>query len=191
MAKVTVQLIGTLRDTAHRLKESSHYQWGHMGACNCGFLAQQITNLPKGEIHRRAMVSHGDWREQLNDYCPASGLPLDDVISDLISFGFDIDELRHLERLSDPEITNFIGQPLQYNVKSDVINYFEGWADFLEGKLLKNISLDDVLQPVLEEESKAQVKQSSFNRVAHLRYDGGEIERRQPDASSIAPVPNV
>jgi hypothetical protein len=34
-----------------------------MGACNCGFLAQEITHLRKAEIHSRAMQSTGDWNE--------------------------------------------------------------------------------------------------------------------------------
>jgi hypothetical protein len=85
MARVTIELIQILRNTAHTLAQSRSYQWGHMGACNCGFLAQEITRLRKDEIHSRAMQRYGDWAEQLNDYCPTSGLPMDALISEMLA----------------------------------------------------------------------------------------------------------
>ncbi|MEO7992140.1 MAG: hypothetical protein ABI663_21490 [Chryseolinea sp.] len=97
-----------------------------MGLCNCGFLAQEITNLRKEEIHTRAMQQHGDWSEQLNDYCPASGLPMDDLISEMIAFGFDSDDLKHLERLSDSEVLRALPLAecnLKQNIKTDVVTY--------------------------------------------------------------------
>ena len=71
----TPSVIQLLRSTAQELEVCSDYQWGHMGSCNCGFLARNITPLPKNEIHSFAMQRPGDWSEQLNDYCPGSGLP--------------------------------------------------------------------------------------------------------------------
>ena len=58
MAKSTADVILALRNTANTLKLSKNYQWGHMGACNCGFLAQQVTALHKDEIHSRAWSHH-------------------------------------------------------------------------------------------------------------------------------------
>ena len=60
MAKASEDLIQSLRVTARNIERNSTYQWGHMGACNCGFLAQEVTKLTKDEIHRRAMERHGD-----------------------------------------------------------------------------------------------------------------------------------
>jgi hypothetical protein len=118
MARPDLDLIHTLRRVVSRLEKSTRYQWGHMGACNCGFLAQEITQLSQAEIHRRAMLGFGDWSEQLNDYCPVSGLPFDDIISQLITFGFDPDDLRHLERLSDTNILQLLPsdqKPLKFS----------------------------------------------------------------------------
>ena len=56
--------IAIIRKTAANLAASSEYQWGHMGACNCGHLAQQITFKSKAEIHNRAMTGLGDWNDQ-------------------------------------------------------------------------------------------------------------------------------
>ena len=108
MAKASINVISALRATAAQLESTHYYQWGHMGSCNCGYLGQQVTKLNKAEIHRRALQRSGDWSEQLNDYSPASGLPFDDIISSLIAFGFDIEDLKHLERLSDPMILQAI-----------------------------------------------------------------------------------
>ncbi len=143
MANATQALIQTLKKTAKNMSGSSAYQWGHMGACNCGFLVQEITRFSKDEIHRRAMQGHGDWNEQLNDYCPASGLLMDDMISTLLDAGFDIDDLKNLERLSSPEVLRSLPEHqrnLKHNVKADVIAYLNAWADLLDLKVRKEDS---------------------------------------------------
>ncbi len=150
MARISLALIDALQNTARKLETTSTYQWGHMGSCNCGYLAQEITRLSKENIHQRAMARHGDWSEQLNDYCPTSGLPLDDVISEMLAFGFDADELKHLERLSDPHVLRSLPaneRNLMHNNKSDVIKYLRAWANLLEQELLKKIQLNDLHQP--------------------------------------------
>lgn len=144
MARTSLAIIQALRNTARRIKDSNEYQWGHMGACNCGFLVQEVTRLTKKEIHTRAMEGTGDWNEQLNDYCPTSGLRMDDLISELLSFGFDIDDLRHLEKLSDPQVLR--GLPiekrcLKHNNQSDVATYIACMAELLESRLLEQVKL--------------------------------------------------
>ena len=138
MAKSTVNILLAIRNTAEKLESETTYQWGHMGSCNCGFLAQEVTKLTKDEIHRRAMEGYGDWNEQLNDYCPSSGLRMDDLISEMISFGFDTDDLKHLEKLSDANILKqlpFETRNLKHNVKSDVILYLRTWASMMEDEI--------------------------------------------------------
>lgn len=144
MARASLPLIDALRNTAVRLEERSDYQWGHMGSCNCGFLAQEITKLKKDEIHARAMQRFGDWNEQLNDYCPTSGLPMDELISEMLSAGFDTEDLKHLEKLSDPYVLRSLplGQRnLKHNTKQHVILYLNTWANRLENDLISKISL--------------------------------------------------
>ncbi len=144
MAKPTVTLIEAIRQTARNLELNDSYQWGHMGSCNCGHLAQQLTRLSGKEIHTRAMEKHGDWSEQLNDYCPDSGLLMDDLISAMLECGLDTRDLAHLERLSDQEVLRTIPgyeKGLHHNVKSDVVRYMKAWASLLEDKLSENIKL--------------------------------------------------
>ena len=144
MAKRTLSVIEVLRSTAFALENRSDYQWGHMGSCNCGFLAQEITNLRKNEIHGYAMQRCGDWSEQLHDYCATSGLPMDDLITKMIEFGFDTVDLKHLERLSDHHVVKTLPreeQHLKHNVKADVVKYLKAWANVLEGRLVENIRL--------------------------------------------------
>ncbi|MDN3689269.1 hypothetical protein [Cyclobacterium jeungdonense] len=138
MAKANPNLILALRKTITKLKMGAPYQWGHMGACNCGNLAQEITRITKGDIHRFAMQRSGDWSEQLNDYCPDSGLPMDLMISELLDIGLERDDLMHLERLSDPEILKHIPfeerENLAKNRKEDLLCYLKTWVSLLENQ---------------------------------------------------------
>ncbi|MBN8650158.1 MAG: hypothetical protein J0L67_01945 [Cytophagales bacterium] len=140
-------MIEALRRATSKLAHSNDYQWGHMGLCNCGFLAQQITALTKSEIHSRAMLKQGDWSEQLNDYCPTSGLPMDELITELLATGFTRENLQNLERLADPEVLRHMPgnrQNPKHNVKQDVILYINTWATCLENELLNKITLPEI-----------------------------------------------
>ena|SRR6476469_1739609 len=152
MAKATVQVIEAIQKTIARLEQGSAYQWGHMGSCNCGNLAQVITNLDKAEIHKSAMRRHGDWNEQLIDYCPTSGLPIDHIIDEMIAFGFTREDLAHLERLSDPEVIKFLPEErkyLKHNLKNDVLAYLKAWRSLLENELIKKISIEEIKEKPL------------------------------------------
>ena len=144
MTHPSLALVQILRKAAQKLEESSSYQWGHMGACNCGYLAQEVTGLTQTEIHRSALQGQGDWTEQLKDFCPSSHLPLDEIISALIRVGFDPDDLKHLERLSDPAVLMSLPMDernLYFNVKRDVVKYMKVWATRLEEELANQVML--------------------------------------------------
>ena len=147
MAQASISVIQALRKTVDNLEKSASYQWGHMGSCNCGNLAQVITNLDKAEIHKSAMRRHGDWNEQLIDYCPTSGLPIDHIIDEMLAFGFSREDLAHLEKLSDPKILSQLPQDqkyLKHYSRTDVIIYLKTWIHQLEEELIKDISIADV-----------------------------------------------
>lgn len=148
MAKATFETIQALRSAAQKLSKSAQYQWGHMGSCNCGFLAQEITKLSKAEIHERAMQKPGDWSEQLNDYCPTSGLLMDDLISHLLELGFTLKDLEQLERCSNPIVLRAMPESCRYpkhNVRDEVVLYMNTWAQILEDELLEQIDLAKAL----------------------------------------------
>ena len=152
MAQASIAVIKALRKTVENLEKSTNYQWGHMGSCNCGNLAQVITNLDKAEIHKSAMRKHGDWNEQLIDYCPASGLPIDHIINEMLAFGFSTADLAHLEKLSDPKVLrNLLGDKkyLKHNLKSDVIIYLKTWGNVLEEELISKISIEHIKEKPL------------------------------------------
>lgn len=138
MAIANPALIAAIERTASKLQQGGAYQWGHMGACNCGNLAQELTPFSKAEIHQYAMQRHGDWNEQLIDYCPTSGYPIDLIVTKMLEFGLSLDDLAHLERLSDPQILAQMSQErrnaLNKNSRVDVIFYLSSWANLLREK---------------------------------------------------------
>lgn len=145
MANSSLQIIDALRKTAFQLENGNRYEWGHMGSCNCGNLAQIITSFSRAEIQKYALEKRGDWSEQLIDYCPTSGLPMDLIIEKMIDFGFTRQDLRHLEWLSDSSILDSIGVSfLNKNLKSDTILYLKSWANLLENKLIDKIQLPNL-----------------------------------------------
>lgn len=141
MAKTNPRLIEAIEKTVLKLSNGAAYQWGHMGACNCGNLAQELTHFSKAEIHHYAMQRHGDWNEQILDYCPSSGLPIDLMISKMLDFGLTLDDLANLEKLSDHAILSRIPKErrdqMNKNSREDVILYLQIWAKILRENWIK------------------------------------------------------
>ena len=101
------------------------------------------------------MEKHGDWSEQLNDYCPTSGMLMDDLISDMLSAGLDTTDLKNLERLSDPNVLRRMPNGRKYpkhNRREDVVLYIRCWASLLEDEwtALNNTPLH-ISMPVFQE----------------------------------------
>lgn len=148
MARANKKLIQALRSAAVKLKKGSDYQWGHMGACNCGHVAQEITNLSKGEIHDYAMKGHGDWTEQVETYCPTSDFPMDLLISEMIAAGFNLEDLMNLERLRDQEVLAKIPmerrRSIKHNNKNDVALYLDTWASVLDESISVTKEVNDL-----------------------------------------------
>ena len=154
MARPTPELIAALRRTARNVAEGAPYQWGHMGSCNCGNLAQELTRMSKDQIHQYAMQRYGDWNEQVADYCDTSQLPFDIIINQMLQAGLALEDLRHLEKLDDREVLRRFpleARFLKHNRRDDVVAYLNQWAGLLEDKLLAKITLpaDLLLLPEL------------------------------------------
>jgi hypothetical protein len=148
MATPNLELIAALRRTAKRLEQGAPYQWGHMGSCNCGNLAQEISQLTKAEIHEYAMRNRqGDWSEQTDAYCPISNQPMDLLITKMTEMGLTLSDLKNLEKLSDRSILTRLPSEfryLQHNRRDHVVMYIRAWADILEEQLLATIHLVDL-----------------------------------------------
>ena len=152
MAKPTLELIEALRKTAQKLAHATTYQWGHMGSCNCGHLVQEVTKLTKAEIHEYAMRTRGgDWSEQAMDYCPTSGYLMDQVISIMLEAGLEVQDFKHLERLSDKEVLRCLPEQerhLRHNRREDVVKYMYTWVNLLEEQWLSQVKLPQLSDPV-------------------------------------------
>ena len=130
------ELVAVLDRTIDRLAGDASYAWGHMGMCNCGHLAQSITGLTQAEIHASALEREGDWEEQANRYCPTSGLLIDTVLAAMFALGLTRDDVRHLEKLSDPNVLRLAGRTyLRRNQREDVLVYLRAWRERLAGRM--------------------------------------------------------
>jgi hypothetical protein len=144
MAKAKIETVDALRRAAKKIEAGAPYMWGHMGSCNCGNLAQEITQLSKGQIHAYAMQGRGDWNEQLNDYCSVSAMPIDLLIHEMLMYGFELSDLQNLEKLAEKAVLARIDVnllPLKHNNRTDVVLYMFEWAAMLEEELIKDVKL--------------------------------------------------
>ncbi|QYY36646.1 hypothetical protein [Ruficoccus sp. ZRK36] len=138
MAKARPQLIQALRETARQIERGDGYHWAHAGKCNCGHLAQVITGLSPSEIFQCAQQHElTEWSEYANDYCPSSGLPIDEIISRMMAAGLDRRDLHRLEYLSDVRVLMALPGGMRYlrrNQPADVALYLRTWAGLLEAE---------------------------------------------------------
>lgn len=139
MAKPTLELITALRATADRIENGVKYQWTHMGSCNCGHLAQTLTNYSKATIHKMALETAGDWSEQAREFCSASGYPIDEILTKMVKAGLNVHDIADLERLSDDKIAREViarhpdyALPLDFRSREQTVAYMRTWADQLE-----------------------------------------------------------
>jgi hypothetical protein len=150
MAKPTLELITALRATADRIDGGVRFQWAHMGNCNCGHLAQTLTNLPPKQIHQRALESVGDWATQCREYCPDSGMPMDSIIEIMVGAGLTTVDIANLERLLDDEVLSNVPDeqlPLDHRRREDAVLYLRAWADLLEQKWRRHIERRESTEP--------------------------------------------
>jgi hypothetical protein len=134
MPDTNPNLISALRETAEKLAGGARYEWGHMGRCNCGHLAQTLTDMTDIEIAQSVEYQLDEWTEHAKDYCAGSGTKVQDLFDTLQKFGLTPDDVRHLEHLSDKRILNRIGRRdlLRKNDVEDVTLYMYTMADILE-----------------------------------------------------------
>lgn len=166
MARPSAALVTALRQTALRLERvATVYRWSHFAHCNCGHLAQTITGLAPTDIYEAARVREGDWGQQAAvsplrldrpDYgdrpaldegawepedrgvCTVTGSPIDLVLEQMFGLGLDREDIRHLERLSDPSVRRRLGSStteFAHGDRANVVAYLRAWADLLEEAL--------------------------------------------------------
>jgi hypothetical protein len=139
MARPTEKLINKLRETAANLEAGGSYSWGHIARCNCGHLAQSILALSSSEIYQAARSGGIDeWTEFANDYCPASGAPIDDIMDAMLNIGFELKDIHELEYLSNRVVLEALPGGFRYLEKGkrqDAALYMRTWAALLELEL--------------------------------------------------------
>jgi hypothetical protein len=128
------QLIDALRKTADRLDLGARYEWGHMGRCNCGHLVQTVMNLSDRQIVAAADMQLDEWTEHAREFCSGNGTPVDALFAQLAQLGFTVQDVMHLEYLSDRNVLTRMApdRPLRHNDPADVGRYMRTMADLLE-----------------------------------------------------------
>lgn len=138
MAKASLHLIEKLRETAKNLESGADYSWGHVARCNCGHLAQTLLPLSSSDIYKAARSCGLDeWSEYANEYCPASGAPIDAIMDAMIQIGLELSDIHELEYLSNKEVLHALPGGFRYLRKGDrqdAALYFRTWASILEMK---------------------------------------------------------
>ena len=132
------ELARLVRLTAKRVREGADYRWTNQGRCNCGHLAQTLTGLDGGQIHRIALHSEGEWVDHVEEFCEVSNKPVSKLIQEMLSFGLGIDELHALERLNLDIVVRHLPdgrRSLNYRLREDLLIYLETWADVIEAEI--------------------------------------------------------
>ena len=142
---INSQLINYLKQSIELLNQSKSYQWGHSGHCNCGHLAQVMTGKTYSELLKISQVREGDWSQQAEMYCDNSGIEIDNVIGLMLKSGLNIEDIEHIEYLSNPAILEKLPGGKKFllrNSKENVILYFQGWISLLEEMQTNNQAWD-------------------------------------------------
>lgn len=139
MARATQPLVDALRQSAFNLEQGARYEWGHVGRCNCGHLVQSVTRKSDTEIFRSFEGQLDEWTEHAKDFCTTTGRPVESILDELSSIGFERSDVRHLEYLSDKSVIRRLPEErraLRRNDRRDVVLYLSTMADLLEERLL-------------------------------------------------------
>ncbi|KYP15565.1 hypothetical protein [Flavihumibacter sp. CACIAM 22H1] len=153
MATIRLELISALRQAAANLRNGAYYAWGHHGGCNCGHLLQVVTRLSKEEILQYAHSGTGEWTEIAEEYCSVTNVPLGLLMSKLQETGLTPTDIHNIEYLEDRAVLNALPggfRWLKRNQREDVIVYFETYAQLLEDKLLAQVPVESLFEPIGE-----------------------------------------
>jgi hypothetical protein len=109
-----------------------------MGACNCGHLAQHVTCRSASELRRSSQSKSGEWADQALEHCPTRGIPMDDMIGELLALGLEPEDLGRLERLSDKRVLRRLSaedRDLDFRRRDDVVLCMSTWPALLESQV--------------------------------------------------------
>ena len=141
MARPSEKLIDALRETANRLETDVAYSWGNLGNCNCGHLTQTLTGLSGDFIHEKALEAGADWGELASPRCDITGLEVEPLVRSLLAEGLSLDDIGHLEDLSDPRVLQAVPPSfpryLARNDRDHAVAYMRAWADVLSDELAR------------------------------------------------------
>lgn len=172
--------IEALRKTVYNLENDIlPYEWSDFESCNCGVVAKTLLN---GEgVQKNGYLDSEIRNEDLTPfceyaYCITSNMSLPKVFQLLKDAGFTIKELVELENLSNPKISNSIGDKLfPHGVKDLLISYYRNEKSYLIAYLRAWIAiLETELSPAVKETIRyVAVPETVADQVKIMLVDAG------------------
>lgn len=154
-------------------KDIIKYDWSNHCMCNCGLVIQSILNTDKKtveELFAYVEDNGNTWKDSVQVYCNASGLPTHVIFQLLYNKGFGPEDIVHLEYLSNPAILEIakIDKTIKsyYAIKSNLILYLRAWLKILDGNNEITFSNDKMH---LEAELLIAMHNEDYNSAAIIR----------------------
>lgn len=127
--------------------------WGEQAAARQR-KQKKVVPMVAPDYGDRIALDEGAWEPENIGACSATGNTLDFIFNELEKVGLSADDIRNLERLSDPQVrrrlgTNTVDYP--HYKRENVIAYLRAWADELESKLFVSTVKQGEPWPLAEE----------------------------------------
>ena len=116
---------------SERSDASDFYNWTLPYRCNVGLLGQYVLQVSEEELKK---IRHaGEWKQYIisncdKDYFNRKTRETDEILQKFHEAGFTDSDLKHIEFLNDPKITQYTGPLRAFDFK-DYITYLKVWVD--------------------------------------------------------------
>lgn len=147
-------LLAAIEHAADDIEHGAPFEWGHVGRCTVGHIAQRLAAMSDREIVAAFEQTLDQWREHAAEYfdvaigdeplattesphqkCPQVGASMRRIYRLFHLAGLDAEDIGHLEFLSDPTVLAHIPPSrrarLRRNDARDVVLYLRTMAHLL------------------------------------------------------------
>jgi hypothetical protein len=152
--------IEALEKTIYNLENDVYeYDWTDCDKCNCGVVARTVLD---GELPTKnglddfpVCIDDEDYEFPFasNGKCMITDMPLPKVFRLLKESGFEYEELKSLEFLTDKSVLLRMKSKADYDEKDDLIAYLKAWVEILKEQEVKTPKVERIYIPVIVPET--------------------------------------